>query len=387
MLAALLVAPLVALVALAAHPNSISSSRVRVPPQRDRALVEIVCEAATLCEAVPIDRDGDRRLDAAELEAGWNAVRDYVAAHYSVRWCDERETAPAALTGSLVSLAESNAAARAGASDVQWIELELEYPSARVIEGLRIEFRLFYETNPAHMDFCEVAWEGEPPTPWKFNAENDTAAFYDARLAAELDLEARPNMLAHSLVEGVLHILTGWDHLCFLLALLVASRGVRALLWTITAFTLAHSITLALAALDVLRVPSSWVEPAIALSIAYVAALNLWWRRPRAPWTEALGFGLIHGLGFAGLLSELLLDEPQKLRVLIGFNLGVELGQIAVVAALLGVFEAVRRVRAHSRAASSASAPGASLAPAPLDRWLSWAVLFAGLYWFVDRMY
>jgi hydrogenase/urease accessory protein HupE len=379
MLAALLL--LASVVLAGPHPNSISSSRVRVPPQRDRVLVEIVCEAPTLCEAVPIDRDGDKRLDPSELEAGWNAVRDYVAARYSVRWCDERETAPAPLSGSLVSLAEENADARPGSSDTQWIALALEYPSARAVEGLRIRFRLFYETNPAHMDFCEVAWEGEAPIPWKFNAENDESAFYDARLAAELDLAARPNMLASSLGEGVQHILTGWDHLCFLLALVVASRGVKSLFWTVTAFTFAHSITLALAALDVLRVPGSWVEPAIALSIAYVAAMNLWWHKQRAPWSEALGFGLIHGLGFAGLLAELLLDEPQKLRVLVGFNLGVEIGQVAVVAALLAAFAVARRVRGAARA------PDARLAPAPLDRWLSWAVLLAGLYWLVERAF
>lgn len=381
MLAACLTASWLLVASAAPHPNSISSSRVRVPPQRDRVLVELVCEAPTLCEAVPIDRDGDHRLDPAELEAGWDLVRDYVAAHYAVRWCDEHETAPTPLTGSLVSLAESNADARPGSSDAQWIELELEYPSARAIEGLRIQFRLFYETNPAHMDFCEVAWEGEPPIPWKFNAENDESSFYDARLAAELDLEARPNMLGQSLLAGAHHIVTGWDHLCFLLALLVAARGVRSLLWTITAFTLAHSITLALAALDVLRVPGSWVEPAIALSIAYVAAMNLWWRRVRAPWSEALGFGLIHGLGFAGLLSEMLLDEPQKLRVLVGFNLGVELGQLAFVAAMLLHFEVIRRATAQPRA------PGAKFAPASIERSISWCVLLAGLYWFVERVF
>lgn len=374
------------LAGLLPHPNSISSSRLRVPLERDRVLVELVCEAPTLCEALPLDRDGDRRLSAAELEAGFDAVRGYATSHYRIRWCDQGGAAPAPLSGSLVSLREVPPDARAGAADAQWIELRLEYPSARAVEGLRIDFDLFFETNPAHLDFCEVVWEGEPPTPWKFNAENASMTFYDARLAAELDLVARPNVLRDSIREGVDHILGGWDHLCFLLALLVASRSVRSLLWTVTAFTLAHSLTLALAAFDVVHIPSTWIEPAIALSIAYVAALNLWWARlpwksPRAPWSEALGFGLIHGLGFAGLLRELLIEEPQKLRVLVGFNLGVELGQIGVVLVLLGAFALIGKLTGRARE------PEASLAPRPLDCWLSWGVLLAGLYWCVERLW
>jgi hydrogenase/urease accessory protein HupE len=394
----MLTAPLLALTAAfaaVAHPNSISSSRVRVPLQRDRVLVEIVCEAPTLCESVPLDRDGDKRLDPAELEAGWDAVRSYVLERYTIHWCDDAQVAPQPLSGSLTALAESPSASRpsggggaggpGGAGDAQWIRIDLEYPSARAVEGLRIEFRLFFETNAAHVDFSEIEWEGEGARPWKFDAENSAWTFYDERLSVALDVRERPHVLWDAVKLGVEHILTGWDHIGFVLALLVASRGVRGLLGTITAFTLAHSLTLALAALDVLHVPGRWVEPAIALSIAYVAALNLWWKRPRAPWSEALGFGLIHGLGFAGVLAETLLAEPQKLRVLVGFNLGVELGQVGVVLASLGACALLRRARRHS-APADASANPTSLVPAPFDRWLSYAVLACGAYWFIERI-
>jgi HupE / UreJ protein len=137
--------------------------------------------------------------------------------------------------------------------------------------------------------------------------------------------------------QGMHHIATGYDHLAFLLSLLlpitlVAGAGaLRQLTITVTAFTLGHSITLALASLGVIASPS-WVEPVIALSIAASAALNL---RPVSwlnPGYLALGFGLVHGLGFANLLLEAKVAEPLLPWALLGFNLGVEAGQLLGVA-------------------------------------------------------
>jgi hydrogenase/urease accessory protein HupE len=150
---------------------------------------------------------------------------------------------------------------------------------------------------------------------------------------------------------GVEHILLGFDHLLFVLALLLITRGVKRLVLTITAFTVAHSITLALATLGFVRVPSSPVEAVIALSIVFVAAEVIHARRGveglavRAPWIVAFTFGLLHGFGFAGALAEIGLPQGQIPLALFFFNVGVEAGQLLFVAAVLAVMALWRRAR------------------------------------------
>jgi hypothetical protein len=147
---------------------------------------------------------------------------------------------------------------------------------------------------------------------------------------------------------GVEHILGGVDHLLFVLCLVLLVDGARRLLATITAFTLAHSVTLALATLGVVRVPSGPVEASIALSIVLLAVeLVRRWRGEvgttvRRPWLVSFAFGLLHGLGFAGALSEVGLPADDIPLALFLFNVGVEVGQIAFVAVVLGVIAAWR---------------------------------------------
>lgn len=147
---------------------------------------------------------------------------------------------------------------------------------------------------------------------------------------------------------GVEHILTGVDHLLFVLCLLMLVPNRLALLKTITAFTLAHSITLGLSALQLVQVPQPPVEAAIALSILFLArelarartgsGLSL-----QRPWAVAFVFGLLHGFGFAGALAEIGLPQGDIPLALLLFNLGVEAGQVAFVTAMLGVLALLRR--------------------------------------------
>jgi hydrogenase/urease accessory protein HupE len=153
------------------------------------------------------------------------------------------------------------------------------------------------------------------------------------------------------LALGVEHILLGVDHLLFVLALVLLVRGIRPLLWTVTAFTAAHSLTLAAATLGWLRVPPPPVEASIALSIVFVAReiklTNA--GRPgltvQRPWIVAFVFGLLHGLGFAGALSEVGLPANAIPVALLFFNVGVEIGQLAFVAVVLAALVGLRRVR------------------------------------------
>ncbi len=173
---------------------------------------------------------------------------------------------------------------------------------------------------------------------------------------------------------GVEHILTGYDHLLFLFALLVVCRDLRSILTVITCFTIAHSITLALSTLDVIRLPARFVEPLIAASIAYVGIENLIrGDAPRWRWLITFSFGLVHGLGFAGALKEFGIGSGQFGIVLplVGFNLGVEVGQLSVAAVALPILWQLRKN------------------PGFVRQWIpvcSLAVTLAGSYWMIERL-
>ena len=149
---------------------------------------------------------------------------------------------------------------------------------------------------------------------------------------------------------GIEHIGFGIDHLLFVLALLIITKGSMRLLKTVTAFTVAHSITLALATLGFVHVPSKPVEATIALSIVFVALEIVRQREgwggitSRAPWIVAFTFGLLHGFGFAGALSEVGLPQNHIPAALFFFNVGVEIGQIAFIAVVLTLIALVRRI-------------------------------------------
>ena len=154
-------------------------------------------------------------------------------------------------------------------------------------------------------------------------------------------------MLSDYAQLGIEHILTGFDHVLFVIALTLLVRGRAALLATISAFTLAHSLSLAATALDLVRLPTPPVEASIALSIVLVCAECL---RPtasltrRAPWLVAFAFGLLHGMGFASALLGIGLPEQHIPTALLGFNIGVELGQLGIVAGVVAIKSLGRRL-------------------------------------------
>ncbi|MBM6584080.1 HupE/UreJ family protein [Microvirga sp. BT689] len=167
-------------------------------------------------------------------------------------------------------------------------------------------------------------------------------------------IPTRPNVWGVAgtyLALGVEHILMGIDHLLFVLVLLLLTTRMWQLIKTVTAFTVAHSITLGPATLGIVHVPSQPVEAVIALSIVFVAAEIVQARRGRAglaaqmPWIVAFIFGLLHGFGFAGALSEVGLPEGHIPVALLFFNLGVEAGQLLFVAAVLAVMACATRIR------------------------------------------
>ena len=358
--------PIALLLALCAHPDSVSSTRIVVHEQHVQLLLR--SEERTFLEAAPVDRDANGTLDAQELRAGAWTLADYVTSRYAlVPLRGEEPLPPLEARFVDVRALASGSGILAGKRALE-LEFELELP--RGCEGLAVRSSLFVEANPLHRDQCEIDWNAEPPATKLLWSE---APVWNFRASST----ERPSVVAEFLALGVQHILTGYDHLAFLLALLVAARGLRGLVGVVTSFTLAHTLSLGCASLGWVVPPARLVEVVIALSIVFVALRNLLDDRPRRLWPEAFGFGLVHGLGFAGALAETLSAEPQKLRALFGFNVGVELGQLAVVLVVAGVLALARnRARPEEQA---------RLAPRRLRFAVSLLVALAGSYWVVSR--
>jgi len=359
---------LVPILAHAAHPTSFSRTQVRV--EGSEATVEVRFQALSLLEVLPeLDLAPDGRLDAREAEAGRAAVAAYLAKNLRLFRLDGEEEHE--LPGTLAALVPQDPGL-VDPLDLQMVDVRLAFASPVALEVLVLESHLFHETNPWHRDFTGFTWNDDEPV-------NHTFEGGDTRWRFEPGHVRRPSVFTSFVGLGFDHIRTGYDHLAFLLALLVASRRLRTIVGVVTAFTLAHSLTLAAAALGWVHLPARFVELAIALSIAYVACDNLLRKEARNPALEAFAFGLLHGLGFAGFLGEALAGEPLVITALFGFNIGVELGQLAVVLALVFVFALVFRTWKRT------APPDSGLAPRAVRLATSAVVALLGFYWFVER--
>jgi hydrogenase/urease accessory protein HupE len=218
-----------------------------------------------------------------------------------------------------------------------------------------------------HRELLTVRTNGAVTTERMFDASSD---------AVTLDLDAapsQPHRVWSFFVVGVRHILTGYDHLVFLAGLILAACTVRELLVALTAFTIAHSVSLALVVIGGVHAPPSIVEPLIAASIAWIGIENLLRARSRPRWFLVFGVGLIHGFGFADALIELGFGTSiaDVATALISFNGGVEAGQLAAAATMLPLVWAIR----------SRPAWQARLVPI-----CSLLIAFAGGYWFIQRL-
>ena len=177
---------------------------------------------------------------------------------------------------------------------------------------------------------------------------------------------------------GIEHIFLGYDHIAFLVAVVLWARRLVPVIKIVTAFTIAHSITLSLATLNVVVIPSAIVEPAIAASIVYVAMENFFTRNIDDRWRVAFAFGLIHGFGFAGALREIGLPTSAVATALAAFNIGVEIGQVAIVSMVVPALIALDWLMAVDR---TKPARVATLVYA-----LSALITVLGSYWFLTRV-
>jgi len=251
--------------------------------------------------------------------------------------------------------------------DRQAIQLRVRYDAKRPPPAITVAARLF-PYDPVHQTFVNVYERGAIVLQAILDRHREQITFYPGTRQGTWAVVKR------FAASGVHHILIGPDHLLFLVGLLLLGGSLRRLVLVVSAFTVAHSITLSLAVLRFVTPPPWLVEPAIALSIVYVGADNLLVREGRDVRAYiAFAFGFIHGFGFANVLREMDLPARALGWSLFAFNIGVEIGQLIVVVAVASAFAALR---------SRSEAAGRQLAFAG-----SIVVIAAGAFWFIQRVF
>lgn len=356
------------LFSLPAWAHKPSDSYLSLTIQNDRIEGQWDIALRDLADAIGLDRDGNGRLT-------WGEVRDAhgeIGAYALSRLVLSIDT-QACTTQVLEQLIDHH-------TDGAYSVLRFRSDCGRSIEQLTVDYRLLFDIDAQHKGLLRLTQGGQTSTAI-FSRGSPAQEFS----VAERSRWAESRQFIH---EGIRHIWLGFDHVLFLLALLLPAVLIRAdnrwqaagdflsACWNVvsivTAFTVAHSLTLSLAALDVVGLPSRLVESTIAASVVFAGLGNLFPTVTRQRWIVAFGFGLIHGFGFAAVLTDLGLSHNSLLLSLVSFNVGVELGQLAIVAAFLPLAYLLRRSWSYPRLVLT----GGSL-----------VVIAIALVWFTERAF
>jgi hydrogenase/urease accessory protein HupE len=346
-------------VAVQGHQINLTNARLAVLPDRT-VDVEIAMKGSDTDRAAgtKVFDDATGLVQSAALAAASVPIAAYIEGHTAV-------------------LGEEGARCRPGAAEIapdgDGVAVRIPWFCAGVADPLRYRSTVLTDVSP---DARQVVLIGAGP-----DAAQD---LLDAsRTETTLTAAAPPRLLqviGRYLEAGIAHIFLGYDHIAFLAAVVLWARRLWPVVKIVTAFTIAHSITLSLAALDIVRIPSSIIEPAIAASIVYVAAENFLSRDIDKRWRDAFGFGLIHGFGFASALQEFGLPRSALIPALASFNLGVEVGQIAIVSLVVPALLGMDRVLATSN--GRGALPDRSALPVYT---ISAVIIGLGSYWFLAR--
>ncbi|WP_158299425.1 HupE/UreJ family protein [Paenibacillus antri] len=343
-----------------AHAGSTGYSEIVV---EDRGLAYgLFVSEQDLAETLPdLDLDRDERISPEELRTGIDAIEAFVNDGIAVTGDGELGTG------------EVEGAAFDEKAKSPMVRIDIRYGYEAPVSRFMIQYGLLFDTHPDYRNFASIRI-GEHTVDQVLNASNTILQIAGANGAAAEGARGADvswtSTLGTFVWMGMEHIWGGLDHMLFVLALLLNVRGWKSLAATITAFTLGHSATLALSALELASLSPLVVEPVIALSILYVAAENVLRREEadRSRLQVTALFGLVHGFGFAEILHGTL--SGNVALPLFSFNLGVEIGQLVVVAAALPLLWSVRRYAGRI----------------PWARYASGAVGAFGLYWFCERV-
>jgi hypothetical protein len=327
-----------------AHKASDSYLALRVDGQAISGQWDVALRDLDL--VLNLDRNADAVIDWGEVRSRHAEISAYALRHLKLKQPD----ATCSLTVNEHLIDEH--------SDGAYAVMKLSGSCPAVSNELSVNYSLLFDVDAQHRGLLKLESGDEARVVSAvFPATNASQKFV-------LSSTSTLNQFATYVLDGVKHIAIGFDHILFLVALLLPAVLIRAggkwvpvadlrtallnVLKIVTAFTIAHSITLSLAVTGVAQLPSRLVESVIAASVLLTAADNLWPFLPRKRWWVAFAFGLIHGFGFASVLLDLQLPASALVTSLVGFNLGVEIGQLALVAALMPLAYALRHTRGYS---------------------------------------
>jgi hydrogenase/urease accessory protein HupE len=347
---------LASIAAAQAHQINLSTARVTLGSDRGVS-VEVGLkgsDADRLAGTRIFDAQRDQ-VDPALVAASAAAITAYVTAHIALTGADGRACVP----GTAALMPDGDGVIFRNRFSCRDVGGDIVYRST-----------VMTDTDPAAR---QVVLIGE--------GDNAPQALLDAVNTSVTLSAPAPSLLStleRYLLTGIEHIFLGYDHIAFLIAVVLWARRLVPVIKIVTAFTIAHSITLSLAALDIVVIPSTIVEPAIAASIVYVAMENFFTSNIDDRWRVTFAFGLIHGFGFAGALREIGLPTNAIAPALAAFNIGVEIGQVVIVSIVVPALIAVDRLMAVDR---TKPARAANLVYA-----LSAVIGAIGSYWFVTRV-
>ena len=323
-----------------AHSLSVAHVEIDATGHAGQTRVELELALRDIALSLPLDADRDEQVTWGELQQARPSLEAMAVAGLSLSSSAGRCTlAPRTLA---IRRYDSGAYAVLG--------MDAGCPSR---SGIGLRYDLLFDRDPQHRAIVTLR-----------DGAATRAAVVTSGQRVVVPTLSNGRQFAGFVSEGILHILSGYDHLAFLLSLLLPAalvrlrgewqpqqsprQGIVQIIGIVTAFTAAHSITLSLSALGWVVPASQWIEAVIAASVLLAALNNVWpWVTARV-WAITFAFGLIHGFGFAGALSELGLPQTGRLLSLLGFNLGVELGQLTVVCAALPVLFLLRGKRWYS---------------------------------------
>lgn len=251
--------------------------------------------------------------------------------------------------------------------DFDWTENKVKINYRLLDEetkGQHVNIGYIYFTDADDDSVQGVFDKTQPDLQYIFDSNNAVWEFSDKSAAFLSEISTY-------FILGIKHILTGYDHIAFLLALIVIGLSAKEALKIITAFTVAHSITLLLAALHIVNLNAKFVESVIALSICYIAVENLFLKQINYRWLVTFMFGLVHGFGFASVLQEYVADKSNLVRSVVSFNVGVEIGQLMILLITLPLLYVIKKKFSLRRITTVSSA----------------AIFIIGFLWFVDRMF
>jgi hydrogenase/urease accessory protein HupE len=342
----------------AAQAHQVNLSTARVILGADRSVsVEVGLkgsDADRIAGTGIFDAQRDQ-VDPARLDASAAPIIAYVGGHVAVTAADGRSCTPG--TPSLTS-------------DGDGVIFRNRYACVNVGGDIVFRSTVLTDVDPAARQVVLIG-EGDRAPQALLDAANTTVTL-------SAPAPSLLSTLERYLVTGIEHIFLGYDHIAFLVAVVLWARQLVPVIKIVTAFTIAHSITLSLATLNVVVIPSAIVEPAIAASIVYVAMENFFTRNIDGRWRVTFVFGLIHGFGFAGALREIGLPANAVAAALAAFNIGVEIGQVAIVSIVVPALIILDRLMAVDRAKPARAVP--------LVYALSALITVLGSYWFVTRV-